>query len=126
MTYNQLKSLKPEEFKRLCGVRPETFNQMLEVVRAQQRTKRKTGRPGKLSLEDLTVWTMHSSLPQFLPILCNAIYWLQTSFPALDEVVLNIELVKSASHYKIYQVINCLWLMIPGGYCWYNLRSSLG
>ena len=33
MTYEQVKNLKPEEFKRLCGVRPETFHQMLEVVR---------------------------------------------------------------------------------------------
>lgn len=33
MSYEQVKKLKPEEFKRLCGVRPETFNQMLEVVR---------------------------------------------------------------------------------------------
>ncbi|MCC5653643.1 hypothetical protein LC609_28450 [Nostoc sp. XA013] len=26
MTYEQVKSLKPEDFKRLCGVRPETNN----------------------------------------------------------------------------------------------------
>jgi hypothetical protein len=58
MTYDQVKSLKPEEFKRLCGVRPETFNQMLEVVRSQQRTKQKTGRPGKLSLEDQLLMTL--------------------------------------------------------------------
>jgi hypothetical protein len=34
MTYEQVKRLKQEDFKRLCGVRPETFNQMLEVVRS--------------------------------------------------------------------------------------------
>lgn len=27
MIYEQVKHLKPEDFKRLCGVRPETFNQ---------------------------------------------------------------------------------------------------
>lgn len=32
MTYEQVKRLKPEEFKRLCGVRPETFNQMVAVM----------------------------------------------------------------------------------------------
>ncbi len=32
MTYEQVKNLKPEYFKHLCGVRPETFNQMVEVV----------------------------------------------------------------------------------------------
>ncbi len=40
MTYEQVKHLKPEEFKRLCGVRPETFNQMVAVVQqAKQQLK---------------------------------------------------------------------------------------
>jgi hypothetical protein len=52
MTYEQVKNLKPEDFKRLCGVRRETFNQMVSVVQAHSKPKQKTGRPGKLSLED--------------------------------------------------------------------------
>jgi hypothetical protein len=32
MTYERVKHLKPEEFKRLCGVHPETFNQMVAVM----------------------------------------------------------------------------------------------
>lgn len=52
MTYEQVKNLKTEDFKRLCGVRPETFTQMVEVARAHSVPKQKTGRPGKLSLED--------------------------------------------------------------------------
>jgi hypothetical protein len=58
MTYEQVKSLKSEDFKRLCGVRPETFNQMLEAVRAHSRAKQKTGRPGKLCLEDQLLMTL--------------------------------------------------------------------
>ncbi|MEH1928098.1 transposase family protein [Nostoc sp.] len=58
MTYEQVKSLKPEDFKRLCGVRPETFNQMLKIVRSQKETKQKTGRPGKLSMEDQLLMTL--------------------------------------------------------------------
>lgn len=58
MTYEQVKSLKPEDFKRLCGVRPETFNQMLEVVRSPSLPKQKTGRPSKLSLEDQLLMTL--------------------------------------------------------------------
>jgi hypothetical protein len=58
MTYEQVKSLKPENFKRLCGVRPETFNQMLEVVRSHSQLKQKTGRPGKLSLENQLLMTL--------------------------------------------------------------------
>jgi len=34
MTYERVKNLKPEDFKRLCGVRQETFTQMVEVVQA--------------------------------------------------------------------------------------------
>lgn len=52
MTYEQVKNLKPEDFKRLCGVRPETFTQMVEAVQTQSQPKQKTGRPGKLSKED--------------------------------------------------------------------------
>jgi hypothetical protein len=58
MTYEQVKNLKSEDFKRLCGVRPDTFNEMLEVVRSQKRTKQKTGRPAKLSLEDQLLMTL--------------------------------------------------------------------
>lgn len=58
MTYEQVKDLKSGDFKRLCGVRPETFAQMIEVVRTQIKPKRKTGRPGKLSLEDQLLMTL--------------------------------------------------------------------
>ncbi len=58
MTYEQVKRLKSEDFKRLCGVRPETFNEMLEIVRAHSQAKQKIGRPGKLSLEDQLLMTL--------------------------------------------------------------------
>ncbi|MGI8503274.1 MAG: hypothetical protein ACR2LR_19400, partial [Hassallia sp.] len=41
----------------LCGVRPETFGQMLEVVRSLKQHKRKPGRPVKLGLEDQLLMT---------------------------------------------------------------------
>ena len=58
MTYEKVKSLRPEEFKRLCGVHQETFNQMAEVMRSRSQTKLKTGRPGKLSVEDQLLMTL--------------------------------------------------------------------
>ena len=58
MTYEQVKNLKPSDFKRLCGVQPETFAQMVEVVRKYDVNKRKTGRPGKLSREDQILITL--------------------------------------------------------------------
>lgn len=58
MAYEQIKHLKPTHFKRLCGVQPETFAQMVELVQNQAKTKRKTGRPGKLSWEDQILMTL--------------------------------------------------------------------
>src|SRR5512134_1871002 len=52
MTYEQLKDLKPEDFKRACGVSPPTFAEMRQVLRAHEQRKIKLGRPPKLSLEN--------------------------------------------------------------------------
>jgi len=57
MTYNAVKHLKPTEFKRLCGVRPETFESMLTVL-SQAQTQKLPGRPSKLSLEDQLLMTL--------------------------------------------------------------------
>ena len=56
MTYEQVKHLKPHEFKRLCGVHQDTFAEMVSVLRrAEQQTP--PARPPKLSLEDRVLLT---------------------------------------------------------------------
>lgn len=59
MSYEQIKDLRPAEFKRYCGVEPETFQRMVELV-SQRLTKqrRKTGRPPKLSVQDQVLLTL--------------------------------------------------------------------
>lgn len=57
MTYEQVKHLRPAEFKRLCGVRPETFTRMLEVLTPQLRCGKRGGQP-KLSVEDQLLMTL--------------------------------------------------------------------
>jgi hypothetical protein len=52
MTYEQMKHLKPGDFKRACGVHPQTFETMLQVLREHEQQKVKPGRPPTLSLED--------------------------------------------------------------------------
>lgn len=52
MTYEQLKTLKPSAFKRRCGVHPETFDQMVEVLRPDLDRSGKRGGQAKLSVED--------------------------------------------------------------------------
>ena len=58
MSYKQVKNLEPTEFKRLCGVTPATFEQMVKVVAAEKVLARKSGRPSKLSIEDQVLMTL--------------------------------------------------------------------
>lgn len=58
MTYEQMKHLKPGDFKRACGVSPTTFEHMVQVLREHEQQKVKPGRPPKLSLEDQLLLTL--------------------------------------------------------------------
>lgn len=58
MGYETIKNLKPEEFKRFCGVRAETFEQMVKVLEEHEKSKKKSGRPSKLSLENQVLMTL--------------------------------------------------------------------
>ena len=58
MNYEQARKLKPNEFKRLSGVTPQTFERMVEIVEEQLKTKKKAGRPSKLSLENQILMTL--------------------------------------------------------------------
>ncbi len=55
MTYEAVRHLKAEDFKRLTGVKPETFEAMLEVWVEHTRI---FGRPRKLSLPDHLMVTL--------------------------------------------------------------------
>ena len=49
--YERLKKLKPEIFKRLTGVKPDTFESMLEECKiAEKKKKSRGGKPNKLSI----------------------------------------------------------------------------
>ena len=58
MKYEEAKKLIPTEFKRLCGVYPETFELMVEIVKVYQKQKKVLGRPSKLSTEDQVLMTL--------------------------------------------------------------------
>jgi hypothetical protein len=62
--YDQIKDLPPARFKRLTGVRPETFHEMLALLK---RAWRDFGRPPKLGREDqlllaLSYWREYRTL----------------------------------------------------------------
>lgn len=58
MVYEQLKELTPAAFKRYCGVKPQTFGAMLEVLKMLEEQKKRSGRPAKLGLEDQLLLTL--------------------------------------------------------------------
>ena len=58
MTYEQMQTLKPGAFKRACGVHPQTFETMLQVLRDHEQKKIKPGRPATLSLADQLLMTL--------------------------------------------------------------------
>jgi hypothetical protein len=52
MSYQAIKHLQPSQFKRLCGVKPELFQEMVEVLKSElPKPKQKGGQP-KLTVED--------------------------------------------------------------------------
>ncbi len=58
MKHQEAKKLTPSEFKRLCGVYPQTFALMVEIVQAHQNRKKVSGRPSKLTVEDQILMTL--------------------------------------------------------------------
>ncbi len=58
MLFEQVKELASEPFKRLTGVKPETFAVMVEALRGAVAKKRKLGRPSKLRVEDRLLMTL--------------------------------------------------------------------
>lgn len=59
MRYEKLKCLSGEEFRRLTGVRPSTFDHMIEILRLADKEKRKQGgRNSKLCVEDQLLITL--------------------------------------------------------------------
>ena len=59
MRFQSIANLKPEEFRRLTGVKFETFKKMMEIIdEALRKKKSKGGRPNKLSAADMILMTL--------------------------------------------------------------------
>lgn len=59
MRYETVKNYKPEEFRRLTGVKPATFAVMIEVLFNAYAVKHgRGGRTSKLSIEDMLLATL--------------------------------------------------------------------
>lgn len=59
MKFDTIKNLKPEDFRRLTGVKRQTFNKMVEIIEESTRVKKaKGGRPNKLTISDMILMTL--------------------------------------------------------------------
>ena len=58
MTYEQIKNLSEKEFKRLCGVQPQLFQEMVDLLKQELPKSRKRGGQPKLSVEDQLLITL--------------------------------------------------------------------
>ncbi len=59
MRFENVKNLKPEEFRRLTGVKIETFKKMEKIIDKALITKKaKGGRPNKLCVADMILMTL--------------------------------------------------------------------
>ena len=58
MKYTDIKSLPEHQFKRLIGIKPSTFQQMLDVLNAAQ-PDHKRGRPQSLAVEEQLLLTLN-------------------------------------------------------------------
>jgi hypothetical protein len=59
MKYGQIRDLPDEQFRRLTGVKQQTFEKMLEILVENDKTKKiKGGRKNKLSLENQLLMTL--------------------------------------------------------------------
>lgn len=57
--YETVGKLSKEEFRRLTGIKRETFETMMEVlIRAEKKHKARGGKPNKLSLENRLLMTL--------------------------------------------------------------------
>lgn len=83
MTYEQLKHLKSSAFKRKCGVRCETFEQMVELLRPHLDRTGKRGGQCKLSVEEQLLLVLE--------------YWRVSSHPVLHSPQLGAERISSVS-----------------------------
>ena len=76
MRFEAVQNLKEEEFRRLTGVKRETFNKMAEIVeQALPGKKSRGGRPNRLSSQDMVLmWGVKNcklfpsmTVPDFVP-----------------------------------------------------------
>jgi hypothetical protein len=58
MEYRKIRKLSANQFKRLTGVQKKTFKRMVELVENEEKKKKKSGCPCKLTIEEQVLMTL--------------------------------------------------------------------
>jgi len=59
LKFEQVKAAKPDDFRRLSGIKRTTFEKMVEILlAAEQKLKKIGGKPSKLRIEDRLLMTL--------------------------------------------------------------------
>lgn len=58
MEYRKIRKLSANQFKRLTGVQKKTFKRMVELVKNEEKKKKKSGCPCKLRIEEQVLMTL--------------------------------------------------------------------
>ena len=71
--WEHVQALPAHQFRRLTGVKPATFTLMVEVINAAELSKKKSGKPHKLSSEDRVLLTLEylRDYPTYLRLSIN-------------------------------------------------------
>ena len=74
MRYENLTRFNDKEFKRLVGVPRPLFAQMITILQEAERSKKKSGRPHTLTIEDQLLLTFNSS-ESYIRAVSNSLLW---------------------------------------------------
>lgn len=71
--WEHVQALPAHQFRRLTGVKPATFNLMVKVILAAEQSKKKSGKPHKLSSEDRVLLSLEylRDYPTYLRLSVN-------------------------------------------------------
>jgi hypothetical protein len=116
--YDSVKNLKDEDFRRLTGVKKETFNLMLKYLYEDLKKKKKSGKPMKLPVEDKllleleylrenrTFFHIAISYGVDKTTAIRSSHWIENALSKCDEFKLpsKREILKSDMEYEVFVV----------------------
>jgi hypothetical protein len=122
MTYEPIKKLKAREFKRLCGVKPQLFKEMTQILEQELPKPKQRGGQPKLSIEDQLLIALEYWRED------RTYFHIGQSWGIHESTVCRIEYNRELAKQRIYieHVIHCLKIFQILGQPYRNRRRRFG